>query len=93
MAFPKKTGNEPDKKQVKLMLSEEADNDLILLSRRLVLSKSETIELLLKNAKVSYTELANIKFLESREEVFKKLINDMHEIRKDIDLLKEVNMP
>lgn len=88
VAFPKKTDDTPKKVQSKVFLSEEAKEQLVLLSRKMVLSQSEVVELLIRNTYTSHIELANIKYIESREEIFKKIIEDLHTIRGEIQDLK-----
>lgn len=88
VAFPRKTDDTPKKIQSKVFLSEEAKEQLVLLSRKMVLSQSEVVELLIRNTYTSHVELANIKYIENREQMFKKIIEDLHVIRGEIKEIK-----
>jgi len=87
-AFPKKTNDAPKKIQTKLLLSEEAKEQLTLLSRKLVLSQSEVVELLIRKTYTAQIELTNVQYLESREEILRKIITDLHTMRGEVDELK-----
>ena len=88
MPFPKKNLNEPKKGQTKIFLSDEAKEQLVLLSRKLVLSQSEVVEMLIRQTYTAQNELANVKYIESREEILKKIISELRIIRGEIDELK-----
>lgn len=88
MAYPKKKSEELEKRPSKIYLTEDAKEQLIILSRKLKLSQSDVVELLIRQTYTSHIELANIKYLESREEIFKKIIQDLQMIKGEINQLK-----
>ncbi|WP_371381851.1 ribbon-helix-helix protein, CopG family [Sporomusa aerivorans] len=88
MPFPKKSEETPDKSQIKIYLTKDAKEQLNLLCRKMVINQSELIELLIRKTYTAQIEIANVQYIESREEILKKIVQDLHVMRGELDELK-----
>jgi len=90
MPFPKRDSNTPEKVQLKSYVSQEAKTQLEAISRKMLMTQGEIIELLIRQTYTAQIELTNVKYLESREDIFKKICTDLHTMRGELEDMKKI---